>query len=141
VGPFRCAEVATMSTRIRIVSHENVVTNAKILYLPDEGSLFGADGEPVSEVDISNCVTAVDVHLHVGEISRATLHVLLVDADVTTDAQEIVRTRLKPRSRFRRLQRLRWRLVHKLKTWVARSLSQEVRQELAAHHRRQRSHV
>lgn len=78
-----------MKNRIRIESDENVVTNAKIVYVPEEGE----------EVDISRCVTGIDLHLRVGEISRATLHTILVDGHVTAELHEAFITHLKPNPR------------------------------------------
>jgi hypothetical protein len=120
-----------MQNRIRIESNEHVVSNAKILYLPDEGELFDKDGEPLAEVDISKCITGVDLHLHVGEVSRATLHTILVDGRVDVDVEEMVVRHLKRRLRFRRLHRWKSRLADGLKTWVARSLSQQIQREYA----------
>jgi hypothetical protein len=77
--------------RIRIESHENVVTDARIFYVPEEGE----------EVDISRCVQGIDLHLHVGEISRASLHCILVDGDVTAEIEEVFLKRLvRPRRRW-----------------------------------------
>lgn len=78
-----------MKNRIRIESDENVVRNAKIVYVPEEGK----------EVDISRCVTGVDLHLHVGEVSRATIHSILVDGHVTAEVEDVIVNRLKPKRR------------------------------------------
>jgi hypothetical protein len=84
-------------SRIRIESDENVVKNAKIFYLPAEGELFDKNKKPVTEVDISRCVQGVDLHLHVGEISRATLHTILIEGHVEADVEDVILKRIKPR--------------------------------------------
>jgi S1-C subfamily serine protease len=58
--------------RIKIRSDQAIVTNAHIIYVADDGT----------ETDISNVVQRVDVHLEFGSVARATLHVIMVDADV-----------------------------------------------------------
>jgi hypothetical protein len=63
--------------RIRIESHEDVVMNAKVVYLPPE--------EGAEPVDISRCLTGIDVHLHVGEVARATLHAIFVDGTLEAE--------------------------------------------------------
>lgn len=85
-----------MRNRIRIESDQSVVTNARIFFVTDD---VGEDGEPI-EVDISQCVTGVDLHLHVGEVASATLHVILVDGHVSADLTELVVKRMRPRRRL-----------------------------------------
>jgi hypothetical protein len=111
--------------RIRIESHQNIVTDAKIFYVQDDGS----------EVDISRCVTGVDVRLHVGEASTATLNVILVDVDAQAELNDVVIKHLKP---HRRSWWWRWNLSGKLKSWLARAMSQELRKEIVREGRRER---
>lgn len=58
---------------IRIESHQNVVTNAKIFYV---------DGD--QETDISSCVQLVEVHLNIGLPPSVTFRACLGSADITT---------------------------------------------------------
>ena len=108
-----------MKNRIRVESDQNVVTNAKIFFVPEEGD----------EVDISKCVTGVDLHLHVGEASRATLHVILVDGYVTAGVDDVIVKHLNQK-RFRRIRNWRRRVVASLKRKIARSLEPELRREI-----------
>lgn len=85
----------TRLPRIRIESDQDVVTNAKI-WLLDDGF----------ETDISRCVTGVDVHLHVGEPARATLHTIAIDGHITADLTNVIMNRIRPpRRRFWRLRK------------------------------------
>lgn len=58
--------------RVRVISDENVVTNASI-------ELRGPDGE---WVNVSHVVRGVTVDLRVGEVSSAALDVVLVDGEL-----------------------------------------------------------
>lgn len=109
--------------RIRIESHSNVVNDAKVLYLARDGS----------EVDISDCVTGVDLRLHVGEVAQATLHTILVDGHVTAAVEDVIVKRFRPyrRTMFRRLLRWRDEMLWRLKRRIARSLKPELQRELA----------
>ena len=123
--PLLPVAVQTMTpsrNRIRIESDENVVMNAKIYYLPED------EGEPI---DISRCVTGVDLHLHVGEVARATLHTILVDGYAEADLEQLVIKRLKRRLRFRRVHRLWDAITDRAKTRIARSLSPQLQREYA----------
>ena len=89
-----------MRHHIRIESHENVVRDAKVYYIKEDGE----------EVDISRCVTGVDLHLHVGDAASASLHVLFVENDVTAEVRELFFR--EPKRRWR--DRLRRRSVRSM---------------------------
>lgn len=67
-----------MRSLVLVESHESILGHAKI-------SLLGAADE---WVDVSSCVQAVTVRLKAGEPARASLDVVLVDAD-GVEAQEL----------------------------------------------------
>jgi len=79
--------------RLRIDANQDVVTNAKIVYIADDGT----------ETDISTIVTGIDVSLHVGEVARATLHTLHVHGSYTVPLHEVITKELRPRHRGWRL--------------------------------------
>jgi hypothetical protein len=54
------------------------------------------------EVDISNCLEGYELHGHIGEIRRVTLHAILIGGHVTAEVDEIVARHIKPKRR-------RWR--------------------------------
>lgn len=84
-----------MRNRIRIESHQNIVTDAKIIYIDEDGA----------EVDISRCVQGVDLHLHLGELSKASIHAILIDGDVTAEIVEAFVSRIPRRRRWWRWSR------------------------------------
>lgn len=108
--------------RIRVESDEHVVTNAKILYLPED------DGPPI---DISRAVQGVDVHLHVGSVATASLHVLMVEGHLEAEVEDVITKRLRPYTRFRRTRRAwRW-FTDKIKARIVRSLRREAQRQFA----------
>ena len=110
-----------MKNRIRIESTENVITNAGVWFIPE-------DGEPV---DIRRCVTAVDFHYEIGAVGRASLEVLLVEGTFEAEIGEVTVRELKRHARFRRTRRVWRRLVSWTKRTIARSLERELRHEIA----------
>jgi hypothetical protein len=72
---------------IRIESNERVATNVKVFYVPGKGE---------EDVDISNCVNAIDLNLEVGAVVTATLRVFVGGTHVTAEVEDIVINRLKP---------------------------------------------
>jgi hypothetical protein len=57
--------------RIKVISDERMVTNARIIHVARDGT----------ETDISDCVQTVDIRLEIGEVSRAKLGVILVTVE------------------------------------------------------------
>jgi hypothetical protein len=81
---------AGMKPRIRIES-DGLGHSTHVHYLPDEG-------EPV---DISRCVTGVDVHIDVKDPNTATLHVILAGGQIDAELEDLIIRELKPRRRLR----------------------------------------
>lgn len=77
-------EVTKHKPRIRVVSSDDIVSDAKILYVT-----LDDDGQEV-ETDISSCVQTVDVRLHVGELARANVGLIFVDSDTRAEINEVV---------------------------------------------------
>jgi hypothetical protein len=115
-------------SRIRIESTEDVVTDARVFYVAEDGT----------ETEISRAVSGVDVHLYRGELARASLHVMCAEVEARAELNDAVMKLVTPYARFRFLRRIRRRVVHGLKTILARSLGQHLRVELVRHERRAR---
>jgi hypothetical protein len=81
-----------VSSKIRIESRGDVVTDDRIVYITEDGG----------EVDISDCLTGYELHGHVGDVRGVTLHAILVQGHVTAELEEIVARHIKPKRR-------RWR--------------------------------
>jgi hypothetical protein len=81
-----------LSSKIRIESRGDVVTDDKVVYITDSGD----------EVDISNCLTGYELHGDVGEVRRVTLHAIFIEGHVTAELEEVLAQHIKPKRR-------RWR--------------------------------
>jgi hypothetical protein len=68
-------------SHIRIESHEKVARNTKVIFVQDG-----------RETDISGCVSAVDIHLEVGEVATATLKTYTGAVSVTAEVEDLVNT-------------------------------------------------
>lgn len=66
--------------------------NTYVHYLPEDGA----------PVDISRCVTGVDVHIDVKEPNTATLHVILAGGRIDAELEDLIVRELKPRRWWRR---------------------------------------
>jgi hypothetical protein len=81
-----------MSSRIRIESRGDVVTDDKVFFIQDDGS----------EVDISNCIQGYELHGQLGEVRRVTLNAIFIQGHVTADLEQVLAQHIKPKRR-------RWR--------------------------------
>ena len=109
----------------RIENDDQVVTNAKIIYVDGEGN----------ETDVSHIVQKVALDLTIGEPSRATIHAIFVDSRVAAyEAEAVVATLRRPTKWGR------WKAakVRNLKGWVAGQLTPQLQREIAKNWKQRR---
>lgn len=114
-----------MKNRIRIESHGDVARDARVFlsHTNDKGI--------VAETDISSCFQRAEVTLGIDEPSRATLYAILTPASITAGLEDVFVKRIGPPRHFRRTRRYWHSSRRAVKRWIARSLSDEVRREIA----------
>lgn len=114
-----------MRNRIRIESHGITARGARVMleHTREDGI--------VVETDISSCFQRAEIAIDVQEASRAKLYAILTPVSVSAELEEVVLTRLKPYTRFRRTRRAWRRVVAWAKRRVARSLTPELQREIA----------
>jgi len=96
----------TSHARIRVGSTGALVgPDTHIIYIDRDGT----------ETDISEIVQGVDIHLHVGDISRATIHAIVVEGHTEAELDRIVVNHIKPYRRLLRfkVERFLWRTFHR----------------------------
>lgn len=96
--------VTRSRTRVRIVNHDDVVHNARLLIVD-----YDEDGNELETRDITEDmrITGLEVSLKVGEVSRAKVECLCVGAEVDATLDEVV-VRHVGSSRWARM---RWRIT------------------------------
>jgi hypothetical protein len=111
----------------KIENDGQVATDVKVIYVDDDGN----------ETDVSTTIQRVEVDLSIGEVSRATLHTIFVEANglQTKEAQAVIASLPRP-TRWSRWKADR---TYNLKAWVARQLTPQLQREIAKNWKQRRS--
>lgn len=75
------------ASHLRVISNGILGHKTRVLYVDSDGN----------ETDISDVVAGIELvaHLRVGDLNKATLHTIKVDADIRVIAEQVEREMLK----------------------------------------------
>lgn len=85
----------SVKPRIRIEADGVIGSTCRVVYLDKD-----EDGNERA-IDISSCVQGVDTRIQVGEVTTATLRVILVEGHTDAEVESVIMTKLRRRRRGR----------------------------------------